>query len=303
MMRCDMPQARAAPRERQNPAGARQGADARPVVGMVFVGVNNQTDILRKGSNHENEDKRARAARQRAGGQPELACGGRELSRRRRAFIPQLVNSSTIPANGDLNPYGVAFVPEGFASGGTLSTGDVLVSNFNNSANAQGLGTTIIQLTPRGTLAPPGAAATFFSSSLPGLSTALGVLRRGFVVVGNVPTTDGTFNTIGQGALQVIDRHGTAIHTWTDPVFLDGPWDLALADHGAQAHIFVSNVLNGTVSRLDVAVGQAGVTLLKKENDRSGLHARAECRGSDAGPYRAGLRRGARYALRSLHGR
>ncbi len=71
---------------------------------------------------------------------------------------------------------------------------------LNNSANAQGLGTTIIQLSPRGTLAPPGAAATFFSSSLPGLSTALGVLRRGFVVVGNVPTTDGTFNTIGQGA-------------------------------------------------------------------------------------------------------
>ena len=29
------------------------------------------------------------------------------------AFIPKLVNSSTIPANGDLNPYGVAFVPHG----------------------------------------------------------------------------------------------------------------------------------------------------------------------------------------------
>jgi DNA-binding beta-propeller fold protein YncE len=119
-------------------------------------------------------------------------------------------------------------------------------------------------------LAPPGAAATFFPSSLPGLSTALGVLRRGFVVVGNVPTTDGTFNTIGQGALQVIDRHGTAIQTWTDPVFLDGPWDLALADHGAQAHIFVSNVLNGTVSRLDVAVGQSSVTLLKKKTIAAG---------------------------------
>jgi len=27
------------------------------------------------------------------------------------SFIPRLVNTSTIPANGDLNPYGVAFVP------------------------------------------------------------------------------------------------------------------------------------------------------------------------------------------------
>jgi DNA-binding beta-propeller fold protein YncE len=188
-----------------------------------------------------------------------------------RAFIPRLVNSSTIPANGDLNPYGVAFVPEGFPAGGTIAAGDVLVSNFNNSANAQGTGTTIIQLTPRGTLAPPGSATTFFTSTQPGLSTALGALRRGFVVVGNVPTTDGTFNTIGQGALQVLDRHGKSIQTWTDAVFLDGPWDLALDDDGARAHIFVSNVLNGTVSRLDVSVGAGGLTLLKKQTIAAGF--------------------------------
>jgi DNA-binding beta-propeller fold protein YncE len=186
------------------------------------------------------------------------------------AFLPRLVNSSTIPANGDLNPYGVAFVPEDFPSGGSLATGDVLVSNFNNSANAQGTGTTIIRLTPRGTLAPPGTATAFFTSGLPGLSTALGVLRRGYVLVGNVPTTDGTINTIGPGALQVVDRHGKSIQTWRDPVFLDGPWDLALDDHGARAHIFVSNVLNGTVSRLDVSVGPAAVTLLSKRTIATG---------------------------------
>src|ERR1700689_2538822 len=77
------------------------------------------------------------------------------------AFIPRLVNSSTIPSNGDLNPYGVAFVPEGFPAGGALSPGDVLVSNFNSGGNLQGMGTTIIQLTPAGALAPPGSARTF----------------------------------------------------------------------------------------------------------------------------------------------
>jgi DNA-binding beta-propeller fold protein YncE len=179
------------------------------------------------------------------------------------AFIPRLINSSTIPSNGDLNPYGVAFVPERFPRGGSIAAGDVLVSNFNNSANVQGTGTTIVKLTPRGPLAPPGTAIAFFTSSLPGLSTALGVLRGGFVIVGNVPTTDGTFGTIGQGTLQVIDRRGHLVQTWSDPQFLDGPWDLAVDDHGDHAHIFVSNVLNGTVSRLDVAVG-AGVTVLKK---------------------------------------
>jgi hypothetical protein len=179
------------------------------------------------------------------------------------AFLPAAINSSTIPANGDVNPYGVAFVPDGFPSGGSIAAGDVLVANFNNGANLQGTGTTIVSLSEHGPLAPPGAAATFFTSKLPGLSTALGVLRGGFVVVGNVSTKDGTFATIGRGALQVLDRNGKLIETWTDPVFLDGPWDLTIDDHGGSAHIFVSSVLNGTVSRLDVSVGVSSVTLQK----------------------------------------
>lgn len=181
-------------------------------------------------------------------------------------FIPRVVNSSTMPANGDQNPYGVAFVPEGFPPGGLIHTGDVLVSNFNNmgsppTGNLQGTGTTIIALTPTGTLAPPGNATTFFTSAQPGLSTALGVLRRGFVIVGNVPTSDGSFATIGQGSLQVIDRFGNLKQTLMDKTVLDGPWDLALDDDGSLVHVFVSNVLNGTVSRLDFAVDANNATL------------------------------------------
>ena len=190
-----------------------------------------------------------------------LAAAG--VARGEDAFIPKLVNSSTIPANGDVNPYGVAFVPEGFPAGGLIAAGDVLIANFNSSANIQGTGTTITQFTP-GVIAPPGTATTFFTSALPGLSTALGVLKAGFVLVGNLPTTDGTAATAGQGALQVIDRHGSVIQTWTDPVLLDGPWDLTVDDHGTSAHVFVSNVLNGTVVRFDVAVASKGLTLLKK---------------------------------------
>ena len=180
------------------------------------------------------------------------------------AFIPKLVNSSTIPANGDVNPYGVAFVPSGFPGGGSIAAGDVLIANFNSSANIQGTGTTITQFTPRGDIATPLGAITFFTSGLPGLSTALGVLRSGFVLVGNVPTTDGTAATVGQGALQVIDRHGKSLQTWTDPVLLDGPWDLAVDDHGTYAHVFVANVLNGTVARFDVAPAATGLHIVKK---------------------------------------
>jgi hypothetical protein len=74
-------------------------------------------------------------------------------------FLPNLIVSSTIPPNGDLNPYGVAIVPSGFPSGGAIKSGDVLVSNFNNSLNKQGTGTTIIKLTPDGTIAPAGTAS------------------------------------------------------------------------------------------------------------------------------------------------
>jgi len=89
---------------------------------------------------------------------------------------------STVPLNGDQNPYGVAFVPDGFRKGGPLNPGDVLVSNFNNSANAQGTGTTIVRITPGG------VQSLFFQApSGVGLTTALGVLRRGFVIVGNLP--------------------------------------------------------------------------------------------------------------------
>ena len=70
-------------------------------------------------------------------------------------FGPHFIVSCTIPANGDLNPYGVVFVPKDFPSGGKIAPGDVLVSNFNNLNNLQGTGVTIIKLTPSsGAVAP-----------------------------------------------------------------------------------------------------------------------------------------------------
>ncbi|PMQ04605.1 hypothetical protein DyAD56_13840 [Dyella sp. AD56] len=196
--------------------------------------------------------------------------GGTQTASAQDAFLPRSITSSTIPTNGDLNPYGVAFVPQNFPRGGAIAPGDVLVSNFNNISNLQGTGTTIIKLTPTGQLAPgvaagtAGNATTFFQSHLGGLTTALGVLSRGFVVVGNLPTTDGTVNTISQGALQVIDGRGKLVATLSDSRFLDSPWDLAINDQGSRAQIFVSNVLSGTVSRLDVTMGTAGFVVTKR---------------------------------------
>jgi hypothetical protein len=172
-------------------------------------------------------------------------------------FLPQQRTVSTVPSNGDANPYGVAFVEQGFAAGsGPLKSGDILVSNFNNSSNLQGLGTTIVDVPEAG-----GAATLFFQGSSPlGLTTALGLLRKGFVVVGNGPTADGTSATASAGSLLVIDNRGNLIQTITD-ANIQYPWDMALVDLGNHATAFVSNALNGTVARLEFSVGSAGLTL------------------------------------------
>ncbi|PVX59505.1 hypothetical protein C7402_15214 [Paraburkholderia unamae] len=168
---------------------------------------------------------------------------------------PSSVTSSTIPANGDLNPYGIAFVPAGVPSWSALKPGDVVVSNFNAKSNLQGTGTTIVKIVPNAT------PVTFFEGHNLGLTTALAVLRSGVVLVGNVPTKDGK-TVIAPGSLLVINAQGRLIRELKDARLLDGPWDLAVIDGGQFAKVFVSDVLNGTVARIDLAIGENGVTTL-----------------------------------------
>lgn len=179
----------------------------------------------------------------------------------------QSVTDSTIPAsNGDLNPYGVAFVPRGFPSGGTIAAGDVLVANFNASSNLEGTGTTIVSFTGTGN------QSLFATSKLIGLSTALGVFSRGFVIVGNLPVSyPNGVSTPGQGSLQIFDKSGNLVSTLNDTTLLDSPWDLTINDEGGYAQVFVSNVLSGKVTRLNFSVSASGVTLLSKTLIGSGF--------------------------------
>lgn len=160
---------------------------------------------------------------------------------------------STVPSNGDVNPYGVAFAPGNMRTDGTLQPGDILVSNFNNADNLQGTGTTIVRVTTRG------AVSTFFQGQTGlGLTAALGVVRDGIVFAGNTPTADGTSNTLQNGSLLILDRNGKMLGSLTDPNLVAGPWGMAIRDLGAGAQVFFSNVLNGTITRLDVVFGGNG---------------------------------------------
>jgi hypothetical protein len=181
--------------------------------------------------------------------------------------LPSTPNSriTTIPANGDVNPYGLAVVPAGFPGGGLIHPGEFVVGNFNNSTNTQGTGTTIVTVTPGQT---PTTAPVFFNSQQVGFSEALEVLKSGFVLAGNVPTTDGTFGTIGPGSLQIIDRFGHVVQTLTDANtnsnLFDGPWASAVIDKGKTAQLFISNVESGTVTRINLkAVKTRGQVNLK----------------------------------------
>jgi DNA-binding beta-propeller fold protein YncE len=163
---------------------------------------------------------------------------------------------STVPSNGDVNPYGVAIVPSGFPGGGRLHPGDVLVSNFNDSANVQGTGTTIVDISRSG------SQSVFFQDpSVSGLTTTLAVLKRGFVVVGNTSGAlddNGNLVATGTGSLVILDRSGNKVATLSNQALLDGPWGLTINDQGSRAQVFVSDVFSGTVTRIDLKLPGQG---------------------------------------------
>ncbi len=171
--------------------------------------------------------------------------------------------ASTVPANGDQNPYGVAVVRQMI---GGLAKGHILVSNFNNSANQQGTGTTIMQIAPNGTAGTASVFAMIDAASLPpdacpggiGLTTALVVLRSGWVIVGSLPTSDGTAATAQAGCLLVLNSAGEVVETIVgDPI--NGPWDMTAVEGDDQTTVFVTNVLNGTVAGGGNVVNQGTV--------------------------------------------
>jgi hypothetical protein len=167
--------------------------------------------------------------------------------------------SSTVPANGDVNPYGLVRVPRSI---GNLNEGHYLVSNFNASSNLQGTGTTIVDVSPSGALT---VFAQLSAGSLPGpcpggvgLTTALAVLQTGWVIVGSLPTSDGSSATAQAGCLIVLDNLGNAVETIQGSL-INGPWDMTWLDDEQQAALFVTNVLNGTVAANGSVVNQGTV--------------------------------------------
>ncbi|WP_243049883.1 hypothetical protein [Dyella sp. RRB7] len=148
--------------------------------------------------------------------------------------------ASTVTENGDLNPYAVVVAP---VSAGKIEKDDVLVDNFNNISNLQGTGTTIVGYRPS-------TKQTYLVANLPqklpecpggvGLTTAMTMLKTGWIIVGSTPSTDGTTATKGDGCVIVLDPNGKMVAAWSGATIND-PWgDMAVDDRGSSATLFIS---------------------------------------------------------------
>ena len=187
--------------------------------------------------------------------------------------------TSTVPSNGDQNPYAIVIAP---VSAGKIQKDDVLVDNFNDRNNLQGLGTTIVkynmaskQLTlfaaiPRNLPECPGGV---------GLTTAMTMLKSGWVIVGSLPSQDGTTRTKGQGCLIVLDPQGKVTSVIAGPN-INGPWgNMAVIDNGTTATLFVSNtgfdvgppdgeppvIEKATILRLDLSIPDGKPPVVTKQ--------------------------------------
>jgi DNA-binding beta-propeller fold protein YncE len=149
--------------------------------------------------------------------------------------------TTTVTDNGDLNPYALVVAPAAF---GEVAKDDILIDNFNDISNLQGTGTTIVDYNPATKTTKLFAKLPKTLAGCPGgvgLTTAMAVLKSGWVIVGSTPSKDGTTATRGEGCLIVLDAKGQVVKVEAGPK-ISGPWgNVALIDNSATATLFVSN--------------------------------------------------------------
>ena len=144
---------------------------------------------------------------------------------------------STVPANGEQNPYGLDVAK---TDAGKLEAGDLVVCDFNNAANVQGTGSTIIALHPH-----PGATTRFVAQdpSLLGC-TALALAPSDFIWAAAFAANDNPIFSPG-GSL-VTTLAGGPWH---------GPFGQAFSPHSGpfgSAAFYESNASDGSIVRINL---------------------------------------------------
>jgi hypothetical protein len=90
------------------------------------------------------------------------------------------------------------------------------------------------------------------------------------VVVGSLPTADGTSPTAQAGCLIVLDSMGNPVETFYGSL-VNGPWDMTALDGRHHAKLFFTNVLNGTVAAAGAVVNGGTVVRADLEVSESAM--------------------------------
>jgi hypothetical protein len=162
-------------------------------------------------------------------------------------ILSQLSTTTTIGSTTDavgqgLNPYGLAIAQ---TSSGLLEQGDLIVCNFNDAANVQGTGTTLVALHPNQNASPILVAN---SAELLGCS-AVAALPDGNIVAAASQAN----------ALQLVSPSG-AISTPYSAYTFDNPWGVTYADAPNGPALYVSNSTKGTIDRISLSTGSDSPT-------------------------------------------
>ena len=148
------------------------------------------------------------------------------------------IGSTVDPKNGDQNPYGLDVAR---ASAGLISTGDLVVCNFNDSANIQGNGTTVIALHPT-----PGATP---------LRVAQDAQLKGCNALALGPTDNSWTANFSANTDAIISPTGSIISTLPG-----GPWHRPFgqafsptAGPFGVAAFYESNASDGSIVRVNIS--------------------------------------------------
>jgi hypothetical protein len=143
---------------------------------------------------------------------------------------------STIPSNGDLNPYGLTVAT---SSQGKVKKGDLFVCNFNAKSNIQGTGTTIVSLSPT-----PGSKPNDFaqSGSLLGCAALTATELSSVTYAASFGKTKGTVTQWSPTASMTKMLNKNLVHPW------GATWAVAsgLYTYAANA-LFVSDASTGSI--------------------------------------------------------
>ena len=146
------------------------------------------------------------------------------------------IGSTVDPQNGDSNPYGLALAP---VTSGIMTKGDLIICNFNDSANVQGNGTTIEVLHPK-----PGSKPTRLVQD-PNLKGCAAV------------APDGDDNpwaaSYSSNLAPFYSSSGDLISTLSKGPW-DGPWgEIFATPSGAASYFVTSNAKNGSLINVNLA--------------------------------------------------